>query len=96
VDGNGHGRELAAAVREREDGVGRKGAGQVGCHLKRRRRQQLDEMGGLQSSGSVSLLTGDGRATLDGCFWHLPFGIRPWLLHKISSLMYNLQIVYKT
>jgi hypothetical protein len=44
-------KELAAAVREREDNVGRKGAGQVGCHLKRRRRQPLGEMGGLQSSG---------------------------------------------
>ena len=39
---------------------------------------------------SVSLLAGDGRTTFDGCFWHFPFGIEPWSLHKISSLMYNL------
>jgi hypothetical protein len=41
------------------------------------------------------LLAGDGRGTLDGCFWHFPFGIGPWLLHKISSLMYNIQIMYR-
>jgi hypothetical protein len=36
-----------------------------------------------------------GRATLGAHFWHFPFGIEPWSLHKISSLMYNLQIVYR-
>jgi hypothetical protein len=41
------------------------------------------------------LLAGDGRTTLDVQFWHFPFGIEPWSLHKISSLMYNLQIVYR-
>jgi hypothetical protein len=51
--------------------------------------------GGLQSSAHDSLLTGDGRTTLDRCVWHFSFGIGPWSLHKISSLMYNLQIVYR-
>jgi hypothetical protein len=58
--------ELVAAVREREDGVGRKGAGQVGCHLKRRRQQPLGEMGGLQSSGqSVCWQVMPGRLWTD-------------------------------
>jgi hypothetical protein len=43
----------------------------------------------------VSLLAGDDRATLDGCVWYFSFGIGHWSLHKISSLMYNLQIVYR-
>jgi hypothetical protein len=71
-------KELAAAVREREDGVGRKGAGQVGCHLKRRSLQPLVDMGGmLQSSAYVSLLAGDGRTTLDAQFWHFLFVFGP-------------------
>ena len=62
---------LAVIAREREDGVGRKGAGQVGCHLKRRSLQPLVDMGGmLQSSAHDSLLAGDGRTTLDAQFWH--------------------------
>ena len=84
-------------MREREDGVGRKGAGQVGCHLKRRSLQPLVDMGGmLQSSAHDSLMAGDGRTTLDVQFWHFPFGIEPGSLQKICYLMYTLQIVYKT
>jgi hypothetical protein len=52
--------------------------------------------GGQQSSAHVSLLAGDGRGTLDECFWHFSFGIRPGSLQKICSLMYTLQIVYMT
>jgi hypothetical protein len=60
---------LAVVAREREDGVGRKGAGQVGCHLKRHSLQPLVDMGGmLQSSAQDSLLAGDGRTTLDAQF----------------------------
>jgi hypothetical protein len=38
---------LVVVAREREDGVGRKGAGQVGCYLKRCRRQPLVDAGGM-------------------------------------------------
>jgi hypothetical protein len=34
-------------------------------------------------------------STLGGRFCPFLFGFRSWLLHKISSLMYNLQIVYR-
>jgi hypothetical protein len=90
------GQGLAAAVREREDDVGRKGAGQVGCHLKRRSLQPLVDMGGmLQSSAHDSLLAGDGRTTLNAQFWYFLFGFGPGSLQKICSLMYTLQIVYR-
>jgi hypothetical protein len=49
----------------------------------------------LQSSAHVSLLPGDGRATLDAQFWHFLFGFGPGSLQKICSLMYTLQIVYR-
>jgi hypothetical protein len=49
-----------------------------------------------QSSRHVSLLAGDDRATLDGRFWHFLFGFRPESLQKICSLMYTLQILYRT
>jgi hypothetical protein len=92
----GRGKGLAAAVRGREDGVGRKGAGQVGCHLKRRLLQPLVDMGGgLQSSAHDSLLAGGGRTTLDAQFWHFLFGFGPGSLQNICSLMYTLQIVYR-
>jgi hypothetical protein len=87
---------LVVVAREREDGVGRKGAGQVGCHLKRCRRQPLVDAGGiLQSSAHDSLLAGDGRTTLDAQFWHFLFGFGPGSLQKICSLMYTLQMVYR-
>jgi hypothetical protein len=37
-----------------------------------------------------------GRATLDAHFWHFSFEIEPGSLHKICSLMYTLQIMYRT
>jgi hypothetical protein len=52
-----------------------------------------------QSSEHVRLheqMAGGKVSILGGHFWRFPFGIEPWSLHKISSLMYNLQIVYMT
>jgi hypothetical protein len=42
---------LAVVVRESGGRRGEEGSRAGGCHLKRRRRQPLGEMGGLQSSG---------------------------------------------
>jgi hypothetical protein len=65
--------------------------------LKRRRWQPLVGAGGnLQSSEQDNLLAGDGRTTLDAHFWRFPFRIEPGSLQKICSLMYTLQIVYRT
>jgi hypothetical protein len=91
----GRGQGLAAAVREREDDVGRKGAGQMGCHLKRRSLQQLVGWAAAAELRSRQPVAAGGRVTLGAHFWHFPFGIEPWWLHKISSLMYTLQIVYR-
>jgi hypothetical protein len=63
--------------------------------LKRCSLQPLVGAGGAAELWHVSLLAGDDIATLDGCVWYFSFRIGPWSLHKISSLMYNLQIVYR-
>jgi hypothetical protein len=36
------------------------------------------------------------QSDLAGRFWLFVIGIRPWLLHKISSLIYTLQFLYRT
>jgi hypothetical protein len=87
----------ACCCREGEGGRrGEEGSRAVGLPFKEVSPAAIGRDGRPAELWSVSLLAGDGRATLDGCFWHFPFGIGPWLLHKISFLMYNLQIVYMT
>jgi hypothetical protein len=38
----------------------------------------------------------DGRATLDGVFWHFLLVFGSCSLHEISSLIYTLQFLYRT
>jgi hypothetical protein len=86
----------ACCCREGEGGRrGEEGSRAGGLPFKEASPAAIGRDGRPAELWSVSLLAGDARATLDRCFWHFPFGIGPWLLHKISSLMYNLQIVYK-
>jgi hypothetical protein len=35
-------------------------------------------------------------AALDGMKWHFPLGIESGSVHKISSLIYTLQLLYRT
>jgi hypothetical protein len=74
------------------------------AELERRRKMAWgEEKGGSElpfiepSSGHVRLhqqVAGVTVTTLGDVFWHFLLGIGSWLLHKISSLMYTLQIVY--
>jgi hypothetical protein len=76
----------ARAEGERWRGRGREGRG-----------QGLPFIG--PSSGHVRLhqqVAGAAVTTLDDVFWHFPLGIGSWLLHKISSLIYTLQLLYRT
>jgi hypothetical protein len=85
----------ACCCREGEGGWrGEEGSRAGGLPFKEASPAAIGRDGRTAELWHVSLLVGDDRATLDGCFWYIPFGIGPWLLHKISSLMYNLQIVY--
>ena len=51
------------------------------------------------SSGHVRLhqqVAGVTVTTLGDVFWHFLLGIGSWLLHKISSLIYTLHLLYRT
>jgi hypothetical protein len=75
---------------------GRKGAGQVLPFLKGVLAAAIGGRGRHAAElRSRQPAAAGGRATLGAHFWHFPFGIEPWSLHKISSLVYNLQIVYR-
>jgi hypothetical protein len=86
---------LAVVVRESGGRRGEEGSRAGGMPFKETSPAAIGRNGRPTELWSVSLLRGDGRTTLDAHFWHFPFGIEPWSLHKISSLMYNLQVVYR-
>jgi hypothetical protein len=86
---------LAVVVRESGGRRGEEGSRAGGLPFKEASPAAIGRDGRPAELWSVSLLAGDGRTTLGAHFWHFPFGIEPWPLHKISSLMYNRQIVYR-
>ncbi|AQK83724.1 hypothetical protein ZEAMMB73_Zm00001d037349 [Zea mays] len=78
---------LAAGLerKKRGDGVKEKGEGGLPFIEPSSRHVRLHQQ-----------VAGAAVTTLDDMFWHFPLGIGSWLLQKISSLIYTLQLLYGT
>jgi len=90
MDGGGrHGEEggapCSAEQRREGSGVWEKGEGGLPFIEPSSRHVRLHQQ-----------VAGAAVTTLDDVFWHFPLGIGSWLLHKISSLIYTLQLLYRT
>jgi hypothetical protein len=81
------GARLAIAVREREDGVGGGRELVVSCI---NRERVLDMPANIEHMADTIV------STLGGRFWLFLFGIRSWSVYEIFSLIYTLQILYRT
>jgi hypothetical protein len=81
------GARLAIAVREREDGVGGGRELVVSCI---NRERVLDMPANIEHMADTIV------STLGGRFWLFLFGIGSWSVYEIFSLIYTLQILYRT